>query len=190
MKKIPKEHLSVEDINRLLRYDELSGNIYWKVSPGKGVLAGSSACKTHTAGYMRINYKGVQMLSHRVAWVLYYGAWPESFIDHINGNGHDNSIKNLRVATPSQNQMNRAINGNNKSGHKGVHRKGSKWRSQITFNGNQLIIGVFDTVEEAASAYETASKRYHKEFAREEKYLSFDKPRKTPASQGWNPRLA
>lgn len=175
MNRKPKKYLSVSDINRLLTYDELTGDIYWKASPRKGVSAGDAAGRNHPSGYLRINYKGMVMLSHRVAWVLYHGDWPDGFIDHVNGNGMDNSIKNLRVATPSQNQMNRSINENNKSGHKGVHRKGSKWRSQITFNKNQLIIGVFNTIEEAVSAYEKASKMFHKEFAREEKHLSFGK---------------
>ena len=43
---------------------------------------------------------------HHVVWVLNYGALPV-MIDHINGNGRDNRIENLREVSQSANNANR-----------------------------------------------------------------------------------
>lgn len=74
--------------------------------------------------------------------------------DHINGNGLDNRLINLREATPGQNRMNSRRNTNNTSGYKGVSRFGSRWKAQITFNYQRIYLGLFDTIEAAAQAYD------------------------------------
>ena len=85
-------------------------------------------------------------------------------IDHINGNGLDNRRSNLRVATLSQNQMNRGVQKNNKSGVKGVYFSQGKWRAQIKSNKRYLFIGTFSTRELAAAAYQKAAIELHGEF--------------------------
>lgn len=87
-------------------------------------------------------------------------------IDHINGDGLDNRKTNLRVASKSQNQFNRSININNKSGCKGVSKFGKKWRARYQAYGVDTHIGLFNTFEQAKLAYDSVIIEIHREFAR------------------------
>ena len=89
-------------------------------------------------------------------------------VDHSNGNGIDNRRKNIRIATRSQNMHNKKMQHNNTSGYKGVHwNKGrGKWQANIKVNDKRRYLGSFDTPEDAAEAYKSASERLHLDFAR------------------------
>lgn len=78
-------------------------------------------------------------------------------VDHINGNRLDNRRANLRLATNQQNQMARHVVVG-KSGYKGVHKHGKKWRAQIKYNGKLVRLGSYETPERAAKAYDQAAK--------------------------------
>jgi HNH endonuclease len=92
---------------------------------------------------------------------------PEIHVDHIDGNGLNNQRSNLRIATRAQNQHNRGLSRNNKSGRKGVHRHtGGRWRAGIRVNRRQIDLGLFDDLEAAAAAYDAAALEYYGEFAR------------------------
>lgn len=77
-------------------------------------------------------------------------------VDHINHDGLDNRRCNLRVVTKQENQRNRVIGPNNKSGYKGVHKvkhgtkTGRQWRAQV----GKIFLGDFATPEEAHEMYE------------------------------------
>lgn len=49
--------------------------------------------------YRKIMINKEEELAHRVAWYLQTGRIPVK-IYHINGDGHDNRLKNLREVTP------------------------------------------------------------------------------------------
>jgi len=89
-------------------------------------------------------------------------------IDHINGDGLDNRLSNLRVVTVSQNNLNSRVRNDSQSGIKGAYydkRKGTYY-SRITVEGKNIYLGTFKTVEEAAQAYAEASAKYHGEYGR------------------------
>ena len=86
-------------------------------------------------------------------------------VDHRNGNKLDNRKENLRLCTHSQNMMNRGANRRNKSGFKGVVKKGDSWEARIAVNKIYKHLGRFPTAELASEAYKQAAIELHGEFA-------------------------
>lgn len=86
--------------------------------------------------------------------------------DHINRVKSDNRRSNLRPATISQNQQNRAAPINNTSGVKGVYwnKKDKKWMARIQIKGEEKYLGNYSTLQEAHIAYIEAAKQYFGEF--------------------------
>lgn len=88
------------------------------------------------------------------------------FVDHINGNGLDNRLCNLRLATSQQNQFNSK---SKRSGidklPKGVTAHGKSFRARIRIDYRLINLGTYVTPELACAAYEKAASIYFKEFA-------------------------
>lgn len=146
---------------RAISYDPDTGEFTWLESRG-GVRAGSRAGNVMPdKGYLRIRLDGVLVLAHRLAWRLYWGAWPVEFIDHINCERDDNRICNLREATRSQNCRNRRV-APGRIVPKGVTAHRKRYRARI----GHVDIGSFDTAEEAHAAYAEAARLAYGEFAR------------------------
>ncbi len=87
-------------------------------------------------------------------------------VDHINGDKLDNRKTNLRICTHAENQRNRKIDKDNKSGYRGVSKHQNKWLVHLILNGKIVFNKTFDTPEEAALAYDEAAKKYHGRFAK------------------------
>ena len=91
-----------------------------------------------------------------------------SIVDHEDRNGLNNTRKNLRFATRTQNNCNvRRRTKTKTSKYKGVSfvSKTKKWRAQIKYNEITKHLGYFDNEEDAARAYDEAAKIYHGQFA-------------------------
>ncbi len=113
------------------------------------------------------NIKGHLYARNSKRVFLHHFVFGDKNLDHINNDGLDNRISNLRKATKSQNMMNRPKFKNCSSKYKGVYfcKRDKHWISQIKINGKQKKIGYFLNEEEAALKYDEFAKKLFKEFA-------------------------
>ena len=89
---------------------------------------------------------------------------PECQIDRIDVNGNYEP-SNCRWVTPQQNSQNRGVSSRSLLGYKGVSRSNSKFRALITLSKKSIYLGCFETILQAAIAYDDAAKRYFGDFA-------------------------
>lgn len=160
--------VDIEELRRVLAYDPDTGVFTWKVRCCRSVPVGSVAgCIDPTTGYLRIGVFGTVIYAHRIAWAYTYGVWPSSLLDHRDTCKTNNRIKNLRLATQSQNSANVSRSGGNKSGYKGVfwHPIDKKWFAAIKKDGKSKHLGMFFDPKEASNAYQRAARELHGEFA-------------------------
>ncbi len=85
--------------------------------------------------------------------------------DHINLNRLDNRRSNLRIATHAQNVNNRPVQSSSKSKYKGIYLIQGRWAARVRHNGKQFFLGLHDTPEQAALAYDKAASEHFGEFA-------------------------
>jgi hypothetical protein len=87
--------------------------------------------------------------------------------DHKDGNGLNNLEANLRVCTHQQNMANRRSRIDSKYQIKGVRQTpGGRWRATISCDKQNFQLGTYDTLNEAALAYNDKAKELYGEFAR------------------------
>lgn len=85
-------------------------------------------------------------------------------VDHKNLVRYDCRKINLRTATTSENARNKDVSYLSPTGITGVRKENNKWLASIKYNKENIRIGLFDTIEEAASARLEAELKYFGEF--------------------------
>jgi hypothetical protein len=103
-------------------------------------------------GYYRLCVRNRLIKAHRLIWAIYHGEWPVGAIDHINGNGLDNRIDNLRDVTTAINARNRARKTNSRTGFLGVSEVGDKFLASGRAGGKTRHLGLFTTLDDALAA--------------------------------------
>lgn len=162
----PSAPLTWQRLHELLSYDPQSGIFVWKVT-GYRIQAGQVAGSPHKKGYVSIMLEQRNYLAHRLAWLYMTQEWPAETIDHRNRIRTDNTWANLRPASYSQNNANTGLKSINTSGAKGVSwdRNRGKWKAQITISGRNCFLGRFNSIDEAAEAYQMKASLLWGDFA-------------------------
>ena len=149
--------MDYETANKYFTYDSETGILLNRVNRGSQAKSGEEAGHVHRTGYRVVKVQNIDYLVHRVIWLMVNKIWP-SETDHINGVKIDNKISNLREVTSSENNRNRPLPKNNKSGIIGVrwHEKLGKWQVQIMVNRATTHLGITDNLLDAACLRKTA----------------------------------
>lgn len=118
---------------------------------------------SRTKKYAAHNMSSSRLMMHRIILKAKKGME----VDHINGDGLDNTRKNLRLCTQQQNAYNRVVYKRNTSGFKGVtfHKRQKSYQARIRVNTKLIHLGRYKDKIKAAIAYNEAAKKYHGEFA-------------------------
>jgi len=162
--------ITQEQLKQRLHYDPGTGVFTWLNGKRKGKTAGSNGGRGYLQITVSVDGSRKKYWAHRLAWLYVHGSWPPE-IDHINRNPADNRLRNLRLATRSQNGMN-SLRKNAAPGFRGTSFDviRNKWRAQIqtTIGGKRRYyhLGYFATKEEAVAAYAAAARLLHREFRR------------------------
>lgn len=130
--------LTHQYIREALHYDHESGQLFWRndrppnhfgnkssyygyLSRFAGNPAGYKTNKvSERTNYLQVRLGGKLYYAHRLIWYYVYGELPCLSLDHIDGNGLNNRIDNLREVDNIVNGKNQRLPRNNKSGHRGV----------------------------------------------------------------------
>ena len=160
-----KADLTAARLRELFSFDEHTGLFTRRVrvaNQAAGTVIG--AARPAGGRYMTTCIDQKDYLAHRLAWLYHHGEMPTGIIDHINGDGRDNRIANLRDTTQQINNQN----------HRRGHRDGSsrfqgvswvkaknKWRASLTVEGKARFLGYFQTEEDAHALYVKTKRLLH-----------------------------
>ena len=104
------------------KVDRLGGRYHTAIVAAVGDVAGNlqRISSGRPAGW-RIKFNGISYFVHRVIYVMLYGSIDANMvIDHLNGDGADNTIQNLVLKSQRANLQNRKMHSDNTSGVTGV----------------------------------------------------------------------
>lgn len=160
--------LNQKSLLQVLEYIPETGDFIRLTSFGVSAIRGSKAGGLTKANYSIIALGKNRYYAHRLAFLYMLGEMPPEDVDHIDGNPLDNSWKNLRLASKSDNLCNQKLRIDNNSGVKNVIylKDCEKYTVTVTKFGKRNYIGRFDTLEEATLAATEARNTIHEEFAR------------------------
>ncbi len=168
-------------LNDCFKYDEFTGELTWRFRPlyqfrvasacnsFNKTFAGTKAGTDRFAKKAKKRYQSAQIggktyLLHRIIWMMVHGE-DLKIIDHINGDGTDNRLCNLRNVSQAENMKNQRLRKHNKSGVSGVNYiySLSKWRATIGCDGKNKYIGLFTDFFEAVCARKSMENKldYH-----------------------------
>lgn len=121
-------------------------------------------------GYLAVRLDGQNLLVQKLLYEAYIGVVPDGFcLDHIDGNRNNNSLSNLRICSKEQNNQNRSKNQTRVDAipFKGVYKTPEgRYESKLKSKGVRHYMGRFDSMEEAAIAYNERALQVFGDFAR------------------------
>jgi hypothetical protein len=131
----------------------------WIIDPAQGIirdLGGKTLGTVHAKGYIVVQACNRQLQVHHIIWWKHYGKWPVLQLDHRDKDKTNNRISNLFEVSHSQQMRNRVLPSSRP--HRGVQvtkGKPPKYEVRISIEGKTTYLGTYDTLEKAASVYNT-----------------------------------
>lgn len=165
--------LTADFVKSILDYDPKTGFFLWQFRPDmprkwNSRYVGKQAGSTSKSGYVKIQIgKGMHYSAHVLAWLIVYGEWLPSEIDHKFGDRSDNRISELRRADTSDNACNKVMQRNNTSGFVGVSFDPQRklWRARVKRKGKMHDLGFYSSADDAAAVRAQFIRNIHGEFA-------------------------
>jgi hypothetical protein len=132
----------------------------------------NAGCIGKYDGYIRVYIDNKVFSFHRILYYMYHKELPNDLvIDHINHDGADNRIENLRSATQFQNCRNKksAMSNNKSSGIKNITQRYTR-RGALRYDVSVSVLGdnyrgSFNTLEDALIFRNQMLLKHHKEYA-------------------------
>lgn len=158
-----------EDISTIIKYNHITGEMFWIKNTTVRNVIGMRVGNKAKNGYMECSISGKRYHLHRLAWLLYYGSFPDEQIDHINMDRSDNRIANLRQASACENQQNRTKQSNNTSGVKGVcwDKNSNRWKARVYAQRKLVAAKTFHNIADAKRWVENERTGHHKQYRRD-----------------------
>ena len=163
--------LGIAYIIKRLRVDADNGRMYWldATKHHRNLVGKEAGCarKTHSGKYYWIiQIDGVPYRRSQLIFAVTTGSWPVEQVDHRDGLSLNDRPDNLRPATQMQNAWN----------HKGRRKRSGlpmgirklpygRFEARITYKKVLRSIGVFDSLNDAVSAYQNQRKECFGEYA-------------------------
>lgn len=177
-----KKYPSQEQLKQLLNYNHETGVFTWKSRCESNFdkeksksqvdywnrthadkVAGTKMKSKSKKPYLVIKIFGTTYYAHRLAIIYMNGHIDQDMdVDHIDGNGLNNSIKNIRAVSRSENNKNYRLYDKNTSGRCGVTWRANrgKYESSIKVNGKSIYLGYYSSFDEACKARKKAEVKY------------------------------
>ena len=145
-------------ICNLFSYDHETGNLIRRTSRGEKYQTGDTVGYIHKSPHT--NYKIVKIgiksyKVHRIIWEICNGQKlePLDHIDHIDGNGLNNKIENLRKVSHRENHCNKKIHRTGRLYGCSYNPKYDTWDSKIRKGDKKIWLGSFNSEWEAHRMY-------------------------------------
>ena len=137
-------------------------NILKQTAKARHTAQGHPYYRTHISG----TTKRTRHIHVEMAKAFIPNPENKKYVDHIDGDSLNNTLSNLRWATPQENTFNAKCYSNNLLNIKGVQkRENGRYRARIRHNGILINIGHYDTLEEARQAYINKANELFGEFS-------------------------
>lgn len=151
------ETITHSRLTQVLSYDPETGLFRWKERLSRRIHIGDIAGTLNKKeNCIHIKIDKVHYLAQRLAWFYVTKVWPDKLVDHRNRIRTDNRFSNLRLATPAQNQHNRAT----PKGYKWDQKRGL-WVATVRANYKLIYLGAFKEERDARAAYLAGCIKYH-----------------------------
>lgn len=133
-----KEYFKVDPSSKSglvrIKQTSMSGSYEQGLLGDAGTISNSGSNK-----YWNLSFNRKSHPVHRIIWELSNGNIPDTYIiDHIDGNGLNNSIDNLRAIPKALNSKNKVLYKNNTTGAKGITLDKTRYVAAIDFNHQRL----------------------------------------------------